>query len=184
MAEYYFISQLPSLDAIGENTPMPITEQRFLELCQRFLGKKLLNEIEKLTLLPPLTPETSMSSLIEAWNIGERDLRLSLAKIRSDKMNKPFDVKNITLSNELLKVASAAVEIDSPLEAEKFLLQHRLNFLETLRPMDTFSDDFVFYYGLKLKLMLRIREFDAQQGETAYKNIYNAILNGDRLEAI
>ena len=40
MAEYYFMSQLPSLDGIGEQVPLPITEERFLELCHRFLGKK------------------------------------------------------------------------------------------------------------------------------------------------
>ncbi len=29
MAEYYLISQLPSLDGISENTPIPITEEQF-----------------------------------------------------------------------------------------------------------------------------------------------------------
>lgn len=40
MAEYYLIAQLPSLDGLGDNMPIPITEERFLELCSRFLGKK------------------------------------------------------------------------------------------------------------------------------------------------
>ena len=40
MAEYYLISQLPSLDGLSENVPMPITEERFFELCERFLNKK------------------------------------------------------------------------------------------------------------------------------------------------
>ena len=40
MAEYYLISQLPSLDAIGDHSPLPITEERFHELCNRFLKKK------------------------------------------------------------------------------------------------------------------------------------------------
>ena len=69
------------------------------------------------------------------------------------------------------------MEIKNPLEAEKFLLQYRLRFLETIRPMDNFSEDFIFYYGLKLKLILRIRQFDTQVGEATYKNIYNSILN-------
>ena len=49
MAEYYLISQLPSLDGIGENTQLTITEERFLELCHRFLGEKASNELENLT---------------------------------------------------------------------------------------------------------------------------------------
>lgn len=184
MAEYYLISQLPSLDGIGENMPMPITEERFLELCDRFLGKKAQNEIKKLTLSPSLMPEKTGSSLVEAWNDGERRLRLALAKARAEKMKKPFDFENASFSAELMKVASAAVELESPMEAEKFLSDYRLSFLESLRPMDSFSEDFVFYYGLKLKLILRIRQFDAKIGEAAYRNIYSSILNGDRLEVM
>ena len=184
MAEYYLISQLPSLDGLGENTPMPITEERFLELCGRFSGKKTQSELEKLTLVPPINPEKSSSTLIEAWNTEERKLRLALAKSRADKLNKPFDLKNEILPVELIKTANGATEIENPLEAEKFLHAYRLNFLETIRPMDTFSEDFIFYYGLKLKLILRMRELDTKLGETTYRNIYNSILNGDRLEAL
>lgn len=183
MAEYYLISQLPSLDGIGENTPVPITEERFLELCNRFLGKKALHQLKSIKLVPPIDAEKSSSPLIENWNNGERNLRLALAKVRADKMKKPFDLKNRYLPAELFKAASTAVETENPLEAEKFLLQYRLGFLETIRPMDNFSEDFIFYYGLKLRLILRIRQFDAKAGEAIYKNIYNSILNGDRLEA-
>ena len=69
------------------------------------------------------------------------------------------------------------------MEAEKYLNRYRLEILETLRPMDNFSEDYIFYYGLRLKLILRIRQFDTKAGEEAYRNIYNSILNGDRLEA-
>ncbi len=184
MAEYYLISQLPSLDGISENMPLPVTEERFLELCSRFLGKKAQNEINKLTLSPAMDFEKSGSALIEAWNEGERNLRLALAKIRAEKMKKPFDADNKSLPVGLVKAANAAAETESPLEAEKFLNQYRLEFLETLRPMDSFSEDFVFYYGLKLKLLLRTRKFDADTGKAAYRNIYNSILNGDRSEVI
>ena len=184
MSEYYLVSQLPSLDGIGENTPVPITEERFTELCSRFLGKNPLRDLENLTLLPQMDSEKSGSALIAAWNDGVRDLRLALAKCRADKMNKPFDLQNRVLPVGLLRVANTAIDIESPLEAEIFLSNYRLGFLETLRPMDTFSKDFIFYYGLKLKLILRIRQFDAQLGETAYRNIYNSILDGDKLEAL
>ncbi len=183
MAEYYLISQLPSLDGISEKTPVPITEERYMELCSRFLGQKALRELEKLTLVPSVDAEKSRSALIEAWNEGERNLRFALGKVRANKMNKPFDLKNKILPAELYKVATSALEAENPLEAENFLLHYRLSFLETLRPTDTFSEDFIFYYALKLKLILRIRDFDAKLGESAYKNIYNSILNGNRLEA-
>ncbi len=182
MSEYYLMSQLPSLDAVGENMLPPITEERFLELCNRFLGKKARLELERLSLMPSKTPDKSASSLISAWNEGERKLRFALARVRADKMKKSFDFENAedkSLPIELVKLANAAVEIESPLEAERFLSQYRLDFLETLRPMDTFSEDSVFYYFLKLKLLSRIRQFDTESGESAYKNIYNSIMNGD-----
>ena len=184
MAEYYLISQLPSLDGISDNVPLPITEEHFLELCNRFLGKKARNELNKLTLVPSREYEKSGSALIEAWNAGERDLRLILGKVRAEKMNKNFEIENKSFSPALLQAARTAVEMESPMEAEKFLNQYRIDFLETIRPMDNFSEDAVFYYWLKLKLILRIRQFDAESGKTAYKNIYNSIMNGNRLEAV
>ena len=69
MAEYYLISQLPSLDGLSENTPIPVTETRFFELCGRFLGKKALNELNGITLVPSKTYKKSSSALIEKWKV-------------------------------------------------------------------------------------------------------------------
>ncbi|MBE6748093.1 MAG: DUF2764 family protein [Ruminococcaceae bacterium] len=184
MAEYYLISQLPSLDGLSENVPMPITEERFTELCERFLSKKSQEELHKLTLMPSRDYEKSNSSLVEAWNDGERKLRLVLGKARADKMKKQFEMNENSIPVELQQAVREAVEIENPMEAEKFLNKYRLEFLESLRPMDSFSEDFVFYYGLKLKLISRIKQFDLESGETAYKNIYSSIINGERLEVI
>ncbi len=184
MAEYYLISQLPSLDGINENTPLPITSERFAELCRRFLSKKAQAEFEKSSLIPSRIPEKSSSALIGKWNDGERSLRLALAKLRADKMNKHFDAEIQSFSAGLLQAVRTAVETESPMEAEKFLNKYRLDFLETLRPTDSFSEEYVFYYGLKLKLIERIRKFDSESGETAYRNIYDSIMNGDRTEVI
>ena len=184
MSEYYLISQLPSLDGISENVPLPINEERFFQLCNEISGKKIQNEINKITLLPSKEYEKSSSSVIEGWNNGERNLRLALAKVRAEKMKKPFETGNNPLPNELIKIANTAIEIESPLEAEKFLNSYRLNFLETLRPMDNFSGEFIYYYGLKLKLISHIRRFDANVGEIAYRNIYDSIMNGEELEVI
>lgn len=183
MAEYYLISQLPSLDAIGDSTPLPITEERFTQLCESLLAKKVFEELKDLTLLPPIEPLKSKRALINSWNEGERDLRLALGEARAERLKKPFDSKGRNLPLALTKAASTAVDIENPLEAERYLLTFRLSFLETLRPTDGFSEDFIFYYALKLKLIMRIRAFDTEKGDTAYKNIYSSILNGDRLEA-
>jgi hypothetical protein len=184
MALYYLMSQLPSLDGISENMPLPITEERFLELCSNSLGKKAMEELKKLSLLPSKIPENSSSDLINSWNDGERNLRLCLAKIRADKMNKPSDVENKSFLIPLIQAAGTAAQMESPMEAEKFLNNYRLSFLESLRPLDNFTEDSLYYYWLKLKLLLRIRNFDKDSGEAAYRNIYNSIISGDSVEAI
>ncbi len=183
MSQYYLMSQLPSLDGLGDSMPVPITEERFYELCTRFLSKKALNELNKLTLVPPRKREKSTSSLVEAWNEGERALRLALGKIRAEKMKKSFYTENDSINIALMQTVRTAIQFQDPLEAEKFLNRYRLDFLESLRPMDAFSEDMVFYYGLKLKLILRIRQFNENIGETAYRNIYSSIIHGERSEA-
>lgn len=184
MAEYYLISQLPALDGIGENTPLSIDEESFLDLCRQHLGKKAQSEIAKLTIVPPLQDENTSSALLKEWYEGERNLRLALGKVRAEKMNKFFDLQNKSLPIEMLKVANEVANEENPMRAEILLFEFRLKFLETLRPMDMFSEDFVFYYGLKLKLIMRMRQFDSNLGETAYRDIYKSILNGDRTEAM
>lgn len=183
MAEYYLVSQLPSLDGISESTPLPISSERFEELCLRFLSKKAQSETKKLTISPSRESEKA-SALIENWNKGERDLRLALAKLRAEKLNKNFDTDVQSFSPMLLQAVRTAVEIENPMEAETFLNKYRLGFLETLRPMDSFSEEFVFYYGLKLKLLERMRKFDQESGKAAYRNIYDSIMNNDKTEVI
>ncbi|MBQ3235380.1 MAG: DUF2764 family protein [Clostridia bacterium] len=184
MAEYYFISQLPSLDGLSDGMPLPITEEYFIGLCKSVLKDSKINELNNLTLIPPLIPVKSKSALITAWNKFERYLRLSIAKIRAEKMKKPFNLQNEFLPNEYIKIATDAMEIDNPLESEKFLTEYRLKFLESLRPMDSFSEEFIYYYFLKLKLLERIRKFNVEEGEIAYKNIYHSIVSGNKTEAM
>ena len=144
MAEYYLIAQLPTLDGLGDNMSVPITEERFLELCGQFLGAKAQDELQKLSLAPSKEYEKSSSKLIKAWNEGERNLRLVLGKVRAEKMNKQFDTEDKKFSDNLLQTARMAVEIENPMEAEKFLNHHRLEFLGTLIPMDAFALDYIF----------------------------------------
>lgn len=183
MSQVYLMSQLPSLDAVSEHTPISITEERFLELCHRLLGKREQDELDKLTLAPNREGEKSRSAVIGAWNERERKLRLALGKARAEKLKKPFAVGDTVLPTELLRVAETAVEEESPLAAERFLNTCRLSFLETLRPTDPFGEEFVFYYALKLKLLLRDRAFDAACGEEAYRNIYRSVIGGEEGEA-
>lgn len=177
MADYYFIAQLPSLDGIGEHAPIPITEEYFSELCSRFLGSKTQEILKKITLSPPKTPNPSGSALVDAWNEGERALRLTLGKARAEKTGKPFDAEGAGASVEQEQAIHAAMDAIDPMEAERILNRCRLRTLESIRPMDSFSQEYIFYYALRLKLMLHMRQFDRTAGEAAYNKITHSILN-------
>ncbi len=184
MAEYYLIAQLPSLDVLPEGAPLPVTWERFAALCEQHLGKRAWSDFEAMTLQPPREPDKTGSALLNAWHTGERDLRLALATVRAEKLHKPFDAAGQVVPEALMQVAYTAAEMESPWEAEKYLHEYRLTFLETLRPTDAFSLDYIYYYGLKLKLVSRIRQFHTEAGEAAYQAIYHAIMAKDRLEAV
>ncbi len=183
MNQYYLMAQLPSLDNLSDTAPLPITEERFTELCHRFLGKRARAVLDALTTQPAREAQAVTSPLVAAWNAAERQLRLALGTVRAAKWEKPFDSGDEPLPETLLQAARTAVEIHDPMEAERFLNRLRLEQLEALRPADTFCEDAVFYYGLRLKLLLRIRQFDAAAGQQAYQTIYDSILHADEQEA-
>ena len=184
MAEYYLVSQLPSLGGISENAPLPITQARFEELCEQLLNKKALAVLSEITLNPPREGEKTASAVVSQWQEGERLLRLALAGLRAEKMNKQFDCELQSFPASVLQAARTAMEIESPMDAEKFLNRFRLDSLEALRPTDAFSQEFVFYFALKLKLLDRVHRFDTECGKAAYKNIYQSILNGEDPEVV
>ena len=94
-------------------------------------------------------------------------------------MNKKFDVENESFPPEVIQAARTATGMDSPLAAEQFLNQYRLNLLNSIRPQDEFSIDAVYLYGLKLKLALRMKKFNAEKGMASYHKIYDSILKGE-----
>ncbi len=182
MSQYYLMAQLPSLDGTGQGAPLPITEEAFLQTCAATLSKKDLEALQALSLIPPREGSESASPLISAWDQNERQLRLALGSVRAAKLKKPFETGAESLSAPLLQTARTAVDMSDPLAAEQYLNQYRLGVLDGLRPRDAFCEDAVFHYALKLKLLLRMRQFDVDRGKEAYRNIYNSILHGDGQE--
>ncbi len=184
MSFYYLMAQLPSPDALNADTAPPITWEAFEEICGRFLSEKAMETLRGLSLTPPREERPTGSALVDGWNRGEKALRLALGSVRSGSVRKSFDTLGESLQAPLVQTARTAVELGDPLQAEKFLYQHRLAFLQSLRPLDEFSEDAVYYYGLKLKLVERMRLFDEQRGRQAYRNIYDSILRGASQENV
>lgn len=177
--QYYLLAQLPSFSVTDEKSVLPITEEYFYDLCSRFLDKKSMEQVKNLSLEPPRTKVPTDSAFLDKWYENERNLRLALAQIRALRMNKKFNLENESFSPEVVQAARTATGMDSPLAAEQFLNQYRLNLLDSIRPSDEFSIDAVYSYGLKLKLALRMKKFNTEKGMASYHKIYDSILKGD-----
>ncbi len=180
MSRYYLMAQLPSLDGLSEESELPISEGEFLDLCGRFLSPRTAEAVAKLSLTPPREAESTGYKLIDSWNDGERCLRLALGKVRAEKMGKEFDAGELPV--QMIRAAATATEAADPMEAELYLNRFRMSFLETLRPTDPFSDDAVFYFGLKLKLYSRMRKFSESVGRDVYRRIYSTVMENGNTE--
>lgn len=177
--QYYLVSQLPAIDDI-EGRQLPITEKYFRDLCERFLDKKSFDILENLSLEPPLEEKSTGSVFLDKWNDKERCLRLALAQVRALKMKKEVPMLPGTCTQDIIQTAKTAVGMDSPLAAEEFLNEYRMETLKTLTPLDGFSVDAVFAYGLKLMLASRMKLFDKEIGQASYHKIYDEILGDSK----
>ena len=82
----------------------------------------------------------------------------------------------ITTDGEVIQAARTATGMDSPLSAEQFLNEYRVGVLDKIAPLDTFSIDAVYNYGLHLMLAERMRKFNKDEGLTSYRKLYDEIL--------
>jgi hypothetical protein len=172
---YYLMAQLPSFQ-VNARTPLPLTEEAFLELCSRFLDSATLRALKSLSLEPPRPLVPTGYAVIDAWNSAEHSLRVALAQIRAQKLHKQFDSPAETFRYETTQTARAASNMENPLSAEQHLNAFRAAYIESLSGTDFFSTDALLVYALRLKLAARIREFDEETGKASYRTIYAQIL--------
>ena len=174
--QYYLVSQLPDISSAGEKSTLPITEKYYRDLCSRFLDESDRAVLEKLSLEPPKNPEATGSDFLDNWYSFERSLRFALAQIRAQKMKKDVGTIPVSITADIVQAARTAVGMDSPLSAEQFLYEYRLSVLNTMQPLNGFSVDAVFAYGVRLMLVQRMKVFDNEKGTDSYHKIYDTIL--------
>ena len=179
MAYYYLVSQLPNISGAEGKSALPLNEASFKELCCRFLSEEEKITLNGLSLVPPKELSSTGSVFLDTWYEKERNLRYALAQIRAQKMKKDASVLPPGVTADIVQAARTAVGMDSPLSAEQFLFDYRIRLLDELRPLDSFSVDSVYAYGIKLLLVERMKKFDVEIGKTSYHKIYDNILDGD-----
>ena len=180
MAYYYLVSQLPNISVTEGKSSLPIDTKAFKELCCRFISENEKQIINNLSLVPPVDGAKIGSVFLDTWYEKERNLRFALAQIRAQKMKKESFILPPGCTADIISAARTAVGMDSPYSAEQFLYDYRIKLLDDLRPLDSFSIDAIYAYGIKLMLVERMRKFDVENGKTSYHKIYNSILNEDK----
>ena len=178
--QYYLVSQLPDISASGEKSTLPITESYYRNLCSRFLEHSQLNILNSMTLEAPRECVKTGSDFLDKWYDNERSLRFALYQIRAQKMKKDLPQIPFTIPGDIVQAARTALGMDSPLSAEQFLFEYRISVLNNLQPLDPFSTDYVYAYGIRLMLLERMKKFDRVKGTESYHKIYETILDGDR----
>ena len=179
MAYYYLVSQLPNISTTEGKANLPLNGKSFIELAGRFISEDEKITLNGLSLVPPKELTSTGSVFLDTWYEKERNLRFALAQIRAQKMKKDSIPLPPGCTADIVNIARTAVGMDSPLSAEQFLFEYRIKLLDEIRPMDNFSIDAVYAYGLKLMLVERMRKFDVENGKASYHEIYDNIL-GDR----
>ncbi len=178
---YYLVAQLPSFSCDGEsNAKLPITVAYFKDLCSRFMSEKANRIAQNLSLEPPREPCTTGSPFLDEWYTKERNLRFALAQVRALKLKKEVKDVPITTDGEVIQAARTATGMDSPLSAEQFLNTYRMSVLDKIAPLDQFSADAVYNYGLRLMLAERMKKFNRDEGLASYHKIYEEILGENK----
>ena len=180
MAYYYLVSQLPNISSGESKANLPMNTVQFREVAGRFIAPKEKAVLDELSLVPPMELGSTGSGFLDVWYEKERNLRCALAQIRAQKMKKDSFPLPAGCTADIISAARTAVGMDSPLSAEQFLYEYRLRLLDDLRPLDAFSIDAVYAYGLRLMLVERMRKFEVENGKTSYHEIYDTILDGDK----
>ena len=182
---YYLMAQLPTLS----DTAAPgISYKDFLLLAERFLSAGDMKTLNSLSLIPPKEgAKGTGSAVIDSWYQYERALRFSLARARAAKLKRDAQAGNAGLDSSFVSEAiaqsfgaaaatKAAVEIDSPMEAELSLDKARFACARDLGAGHFYDSEAVFAYALMLLIKERSACFSAEAGRAEYMRIYNSIL--------
>jgi len=174
---YYTLSTLPMLSY--EGAP-PFSIEEFYEMCRGNIADEDLMVLMEAGLEPPENNEESErsgSDALDSWLEWETALRNELVSYRAQKL--AWETERYKRDGEVVTgvfdIARNAASQESPLQAEDLLNKARWNYLEELETGHFFELTNLVVYSLKLQLLLRKARFTQEQGEDAFKGIYQTV---------
>lgn len=175
MAQYYFTAS--SLPLLSIDTKPGITTEAFLSTCELHLSKRDYSILVNTSIQIPENEDALSGVALQCWS-WEKSLRNELVKLRANNLNLSADsfLKEGDVEFGTHRIATEAVKIESPLEAENYLNAARLAFLDSLSVGHYFDLTFLVIYYLKLQILDRMSLFDEEKGFEKYQEIYKNIL--------
>lgn len=177
---YYFAA---SLGMISFDHKSPMTVDEYLNLSEGFLAEDDFASMKSL-LVGDIQMVKTASAALDQWITFEKSLKNEIAAFRARKLHKNPDdfirgenFREYSLQNAI----NQAARKDNLLEAEKDIDNIRWQFLEGLEFGHYFDIDFLYVYGLKLKILERYANVSASRGAEVFA-IYKdnaAVLAGD-----
>ena len=168
---FYTEAALPTL-RFGEKAP--VSEEEFLQFTEATMGARDYQVLLKSRW--GLTEPTGLplADRILSW---EKELRLELAKTRilRHKLDFAPTLPASEGNDSLVEQVRAAMALDSPLDAERFLDRLRWSFLEDVGACHFFDVGSLVVYYLKLQLVLRQEKFREELGRESFEKVYAAV---------
>ena len=93
---------------------------------------------------------------------------------RSAALGKPYNA-SFDKEFENTQVAANAIAAKNPLEAEKILLAHEFECLDSLVGLHAFDDAVLFGYAIKLRLLERQSCFVHEKGKAEFKHLFDEV---------
>ena len=172
MDKYFFtVASLPHLFITLDSFP---TVSEFLESCESHLSPSDMSVLKKANILNYTELETG-NSVLNQWNKWEYSLRIEIAKIRANKLNRSDEYENIESEINLSQSLKNLTTIDSPLDAEMEIIKLRWEFLDDLELMHYFDIEKIIIYYLRLQILERKKNMERKKGMEAYQKLYTKI---------
>lgn len=178
MSQYwYFAATLPGFSF---GSPLPMTEESFLQLCARNLSAEDFAEVRDAVsaIADEKLPSATRSAFLSAFLAWERGFRNELAVLRAKALGIGAEewIRPDGASEDASRAAAACFAARNPLEAETALERERWACIERLSSLHTFDLDAIVAYRLKLAISTRLGAFDPERGRNGYRRLYDDIL--------
>jgi len=172
---YYLVASLPYLQL---EQPMPLSGEKFLELCADWVTEEKIEYMRELSLVPPLNDEPKkpqMSDSVSLWHRWESAFRGKIGRYRAARLGREPEAAGLPENSnfsEFERFIPEAFAIANPLERTRFLDTLRWRRLDDLEFGHSFDFDILCIYRLRQLLLEKIAERNKDKG---YRNLDSVV---------